>query len=103
MKEYINTDLKNYDQIKKLLNLRNFFIFLIIFFNIFHLHKSTFFLLSIDLRISDVIINQNTFFEFNTYLITEHSILRNMDYRKTFDYIEELINRNVCPNFFILF
>lgn len=53
----------------------------------------------IDLNLSDIIINQKTHLEFQVYLSVEHNILINQEYRKSFEYIEELISRNVINGF----
>ncbi len=44
---------------------------------------------------SEIIINEKTHIELPVYLSIEHNILRNREYKRCFEYIEELINRNV--------
>ena len=44
---------------------------------------------------SEIIINEKTHLELPIYLSIEHNILRNKEYKRCFEYIEELINRNV--------
>jgi hypothetical protein len=68
LREFISSDLKDYNLYKELVNLH--------------------------LNMSEIIINSKTHIELPVYLTTEHNILRGKDYRKSFEYIEELINRN---------
>jgi hypothetical protein len=49
----------------------------------------------LDLQASDVLLNQKSQIDISTYLGIEHSILIGRDYKKSYDYIEELINRKV--------
>ena len=52
---------------------------------------------------SETIINQKTHAELQAYLTAEHGILTASQYRKSFEYIEELINRNVMHfNLFLI-
>ena len=44
---------------------------------------------------SETIINEKTHIELPLYLSIEHNILRNKEYKRCLEYIEELINRNV--------
>ena len=44
---------------------------------------------------SEIIISQKTHLELQNYLTAEHVILTAKEYKKSFEYIEELINRNV--------
>jgi hypothetical protein len=44
---------------------------------------------------SETIINEKAHLELQNYLTAEHVILTSKEYRKSFDYIEELINRSV--------
>ncbi|CAF0708878.1 unnamed protein product [Brachionus calyciflorus] len=67
MKNFVKSDLKNYNQLSDLVNLH--------------------------LNLCDVIINQKTHLEVSLYLSVEHNILTNREYRKSYEYIEELINR----------
>ncbi|RNA37684.1 vacuolar sorting-associated 33B [Brachionus plicatilis] len=67
MKNFIQSDLKNYTELSNALNLH--------------------------LNICEVIINQKTHLELSIYLNVEHNILSNRDYNKSLEYIEELINR----------
>jgi hypothetical protein len=48
---------------------------------------------------SEIIINEKTHLELPIYLSIEHNILRNKEYKRCFEYIEELINRNVILYF----
>ena len=57
-----------------------------------------FYLKKTDLNMSETIINQKTHAELQTCLTAEHAILTASHYRKSLDYIEELINRNVNAN-----
>ena len=68
LREFISSDLKDYNLYKELVNLH--------------------------LNMSEIIINSKTHIELPVYLTTEHNILRGKDYRKSYEYIEELINRN---------
>ena len=45
--------------------------------------------------VSEIIISQKTHIELPNYLGVEHNILRRKEYRRSFEYIEELINRKV--------
>jgi len=49
----------------------------------------------LDFKVSEIIVNEKTHIELTTYLSIEHNILRNKEYKRCFEYIEELINRNV--------
>ena len=90
MKEFINSDLKDYNKHKDLVDLRR---------NFFNFQSKIFSLKSfknlLDLKMSEIIINEKTHIELPVYLSIEHNILRNREYRRCFEYIEELINRNV--------
>jgi hypothetical protein len=49
----------------------------------------------LDLQASEVLLNQKSQMDIATYLGIEHSILIGKEYKKSFEYIEELINRKV--------
>lgn len=72
LKEFISSDLKDYQKYKESVILY--------------------------LNMSETIISQKTHAELQTYLTAEHRILTSTDYRKSFEYIEELINRNYDIN-----
>ena len=46
----------------------------------------------------ELLIDRKNQTDINQYLSVEHNILLAREYRKSFDYIEELINRKVKPN-----
>lgn len=72
LKEYIKGDLKDFTKAKESVSLY--------------------------LSMSEIILSQKTHLELQNYLTAEHVILTAKEYKKSFEYIEELINRNYDMN-----
>ena len=94
-KEFVSSDLKDYRIKRDLVNLRECQLVLLllrIFYYLWlHLHMRR----NKDMGVSEIIISQKTHIELPNYLGVEHNILRRKEYRRSFEYIEELINRKV--------